>query len=252
MMIRGCTCLCVRLTLPFCYRRSLMGVLWIFIVGWGLLWGHVLTRAAEYVCAQMRDTTVHTVSLHINMYCKKKKSFFFQTNVHFFKILSYEIGLTAASLGLYFRDSPLPLWLQLQQCLSLVQPTHGWGFLGEAVTLEEAGREKAAVTHASSWTGSSSLFLAVTSEPSTGGPSKWRDPRAFVCLSSVDRVWSQSHFGCSSWGPRGIYFYTSKPFLMMKRREWDTIFPRNIKQDSKALSGSSVMQIPHQLLCQQR
>lgn len=76
MMIRGCTCLCVRLTLPFCYRRSLMGVLWIFIVGWGLLWGHVLTRAAEYVCAQMRDTTVHTVSLHINMYCKKKIIFF--------------------------------------------------------------------------------------------------------------------------------------------------------------------------------
>lgn len=45
--------------------------------------------------AQMRDTTLYPISLHANVYCKRE--IVFQTNVHFFKILSYKVGLFAAS-----------------------------------------------------------------------------------------------------------------------------------------------------------
>lgn len=78
--------------------------------------------------AQMRDITLYPISLHANVDCKSE--IVFQTNVHFFKILSYKTGL-CCFLGLYFRE-----------CLILVQPACGLDFLGEAMCLEVAGTEK--------------------------------------------------------------------------------------------------------------
>lgn len=54
-----------------------------------------------HVYAQMRDITLYPISLHANVDCKSE--IVFQTNVHFFKILSYKTGL-CCFLGLYFRE----------------------------------------------------------------------------------------------------------------------------------------------------